>query len=174
MIPVLGRFPRRERLPTPVSWPVEFHGLYSSWGHKESDTTERLSLALRLRGCLFMEPPLTEHRPQRSPRASTEEDITAVGGDHEGPTARAPLWINTHPSSEPPCPRCQRERHFLGRSPRRRRRRRRRRKGSKALKEEKRTNAFFPALLCLSRYNSVSGSRICFSLTRTFWLILLS
>ena len=33
---------RRERLPTPVSWPGEFHGLYSSWGRKESDTTEGL------------------------------------------------------------------------------------------------------------------------------------
>jgi len=33
---------RRERLPTPVFWPGEFHGLYNSWGHNESDTTERL------------------------------------------------------------------------------------------------------------------------------------
>ena len=31
-------------IPTPVSWPREFHGLYSPWGHKESDMTERLSL----------------------------------------------------------------------------------------------------------------------------------
>ena len=47
LIPGLGRFPwRRERLPTPVFWPREFHGLYSLWGHKESDTTERLSLSL--------------------------------------------------------------------------------------------------------------------------------
>ena len=30
-------FWRRERLPTPVFWPGEFH---SSWGHNESDTTE--------------------------------------------------------------------------------------------------------------------------------------
>ena len=29
---------------TPVFWPEEFHGLYSPWGHKESDMTERLSL----------------------------------------------------------------------------------------------------------------------------------
>ena len=29
-------------LPTPVSWPGEFHGLYSPQGHKESDKTERL------------------------------------------------------------------------------------------------------------------------------------
>ena len=28
---------------TPVLWPGEFHGLYSPWGRKESDTTERLS-----------------------------------------------------------------------------------------------------------------------------------
>ena len=35
---------RRESLPTPVFWPGEFHGLYSQWGRKESDTTERLSL----------------------------------------------------------------------------------------------------------------------------------
>ena len=27
-----------------VFWPGEFHGLYSLWDHKESDTTERLSL----------------------------------------------------------------------------------------------------------------------------------
>ena len=32
------------RLPTPVFWPGEFHGLYSIWGHKESDMTEQLSL----------------------------------------------------------------------------------------------------------------------------------
>ena len=29
---------------TPIFWPGEFHGLYSPWGCKESDTTERLSL----------------------------------------------------------------------------------------------------------------------------------
>ena len=37
---------RREWLHTPVFWPGEFHGLYSSWGRKESDMTERLSLSL--------------------------------------------------------------------------------------------------------------------------------
>jgi len=41
LIPGLGRLPwRRERLPTPVFWPAEFHGLYSQWGCKESDTSE--------------------------------------------------------------------------------------------------------------------------------------
>ena len=37
-----------EGLPTPVFWPREFHGLYSSWGRKESDMTERISLPLPL------------------------------------------------------------------------------------------------------------------------------
>ena len=35
---------RRERLPTPVFWPGEFHGLCRSWGCKESDTAEWLEL----------------------------------------------------------------------------------------------------------------------------------
>ena len=44
---------RREKLPTPGFWPGihgEFHGLYSPWGCKESDTTERLSLFLSIPG----------------------------------------------------------------------------------------------------------------------------
>ena len=31
---------RMERLPTPVFWPGEFHGLYSPWGCNELDMTE--------------------------------------------------------------------------------------------------------------------------------------
>ena len=27
---------------TPVFWPGEFHGLYSPWGHKKSETTEQI------------------------------------------------------------------------------------------------------------------------------------
>ena len=34
---------RRDRLPIPIFWAREFHGLYSSWGCKESDTTEQRS-----------------------------------------------------------------------------------------------------------------------------------
>ena len=46
-IPGLGRSPAvRERLPTLVLWPGEFHGLYSPWGFKKPDTTEQLSLSL--------------------------------------------------------------------------------------------------------------------------------
>ena len=37
---------RREQVPTLVFWPGESHGLYSPWGHKESDSTEQLSLLL--------------------------------------------------------------------------------------------------------------------------------
>ena len=36
---------RKKRLPTPAFWAGEFHRLYSPWGRKESDTTERLSLS---------------------------------------------------------------------------------------------------------------------------------
>ena len=49
-IPGLGRFPGKGRLLIPVFWPGEFHGLYSPWGHKDSDMTEPLSLSsLRLK-----------------------------------------------------------------------------------------------------------------------------
>ena len=50
LIPGSGRSPwRREWLPTSVFSPGESHGQrslagYSAWGHKESDTTEQLSL----------------------------------------------------------------------------------------------------------------------------------
>ena len=35
---------RREGLLAPILWPEEVHGLYTPWGRKELDTTERLSL----------------------------------------------------------------------------------------------------------------------------------
>ena len=47
---------------TPVFWSGEFHGLYSPWGHKESDTTERLSLS-RPREGLTEKVPWTELHP---------------------------------------------------------------------------------------------------------------
>ena len=41
----VGKMPwRRNRLPTPLLRPGELQGMYSPWGRKESDTTERLSL----------------------------------------------------------------------------------------------------------------------------------
>ena len=48
--PGIGKIPwSRERLPTPVSWPGEFHGQrslagYSPRGCKKTDVTEQLSL----------------------------------------------------------------------------------------------------------------------------------
>ena len=52
--PWVGKIPwRRERLPTPVLWPAEFRGLYSPWGHKESDATELFSLYC-LRVCILI------------------------------------------------------------------------------------------------------------------------
>ena len=41
-------------------WPGEFHGLYSPWGHKESDTTERLSLSLWLFSFIYNPRPQTD------------------------------------------------------------------------------------------------------------------
>ena len=47
--PWVGKIPwKRERLPTSVFWPGEFHGLYSPWGHKELDMSEQLSLVLNI------------------------------------------------------------------------------------------------------------------------------
>ena len=44
--PCVGKIPwRRERLPSPVFWPGEFHGLYRPWSCRKSDTTEQLSLS---------------------------------------------------------------------------------------------------------------------------------
>ena len=65
-IPGLGRCPwRRERLPTPVFWPGEFHGLHSPWSCKESGTTEQLSVS----------PDRWEHRPATQ---NKEDPVSAL------------------------------------------------------------------------------------------------
>ena len=43
---------RRERLPTRVFWPGDFHGLYSLRGRKELDTTEHFH-SLNILECLL-------------------------------------------------------------------------------------------------------------------------
>ena len=59
--PWVGKIPwRRERLPSPDFWPGEFHGLYSPWGHKESNTTGWLLLSPKLECDDFPSVPLTE------------------------------------------------------------------------------------------------------------------
>ena len=45
-IPELVSTGEGKKLPTPVFWPGELHGLYSPWGRKELDMTKRLSLSL--------------------------------------------------------------------------------------------------------------------------------
>ena len=58
LIPGSGQIPwRRKRQPTPVFLPGKSHAQrsladYSPWGHKESDTTERLSTKHRQKGTL--------------------------------------------------------------------------------------------------------------------------
>ena len=50
----VGKIPwRRERLPTPVFWPGEFHGLNCPWGCKGSDTTKQLSLSRKWYHMMF-------------------------------------------------------------------------------------------------------------------------
>jgi len=57
--PWVGKIPwRRERPFAPVFWLGEFHGLFSPWGRKELDRTERLSLSLYTKkegACLVVE-----------------------------------------------------------------------------------------------------------------------
>ena len=43
-VPGLGRSPGEGKSTHPAFWPGDFQGLYSPWGRKESDTTERCSL----------------------------------------------------------------------------------------------------------------------------------
>ena len=64
--PWVGKIPwRRESLPTPVFWPGEFlgHGLYSSWGHKELDTTEPVLLSLSTKRQPLINFPLRWYEP---------------------------------------------------------------------------------------------------------------
>ena len=74
-IPGSGRSPgKRAWLPTPVFLPGESHGQrslmgYSPWGHKESDTTERLTLSqfhIYMEGCFFAVPKSATNFPSIS------------------------------------------------------------------------------------------------------------
>ena len=76
--PWVGKIPwRRERLLTPVSWPREFHGLYSPWGHKESDTTEQLSLHYKTLGNVFWR---NETQKEPSTQKCSEHVVCNKGG----------------------------------------------------------------------------------------------
>ena len=70
----VGKIPRRrERLPTPVFWPGEFHGLYRPWGRKGSDTTEWLSLSSGSRKC----PSAFTPSPSLFPILGTNKEVCA-------------------------------------------------------------------------------------------------
>ena len=54
-VPGLGRSAGEgKKLPKPVFWPGEFHGLYSPWDCKESQTTEQLSLLFSMEITLLL------------------------------------------------------------------------------------------------------------------------
>ena len=74
--PWVGKIPyRRETLPTSLFWPGEFHGLYSPWGRKESDTTERLSLSL---SSTLSNKPLEIEQTTSSRNASSTRSMPSV------------------------------------------------------------------------------------------------
>ena len=58
--PWVGKIPwRRERLPTPVFWPWEFHELYIPWGQKESEHDwVTFTFTLKLIICWSLSPPM--------------------------------------------------------------------------------------------------------------------
>ena len=74
--PWVGKIPWRwERLPTPVFWPREFHGLYRPCGHKESDTTEFHFISLRKKTRKIL--PCDPGKPQEScllPMSKSKEE----------------------------------------------------------------------------------------------------
>ena len=74
---------RRERLPMPVFWLREFHGLYL-WGHKESDMVERLSLSYLCPGEGNGNPPqcsCLENLMDRGPDGLQSMGLQRVGHD---------------------------------------------------------------------------------------------
>ena len=92
--PWVGKIPwKRERLPTPVFWPGEFHGLYSPWGRKESDTTEQLSLS---------QEPQPSHTHTPTPLPVLVQPPPSIPKDQEGRTGEV---VGTYPwFRRPPFP----------------------------------------------------------------------
>ena len=91
-----GKIPwRRERLPTLVFWLAEFHGLYSPWGGKESDTNEQLSLLLTgissLIAQLVKYPPAMQETPVL---LLGWEDLLMKGWVTHSGIHGLPLWLS--------------------------------------------------------------------------------
>ena len=77
--PWVGKIPwRKERLPTTVFWPGEFHG-HTLWGHKELDTTERLSLSLSSIESFLFNPPLIWNFLSSLDKTFIHSDIHSLG-----------------------------------------------------------------------------------------------
>ena len=77
--PWVGKIPwRRGWLPTPVFWPGEFHGLYSSRGRKELDTTEIFTHWASSVAPMVKNPPSMKETPIQS---WGQEDSPGAGND---------------------------------------------------------------------------------------------
>ena len=75
-IPGLGKSPGEGKGYPLVFWPREFHGLYSPWGHKESNMTEWLSLSLLLSWLCDQPLILVQGPTDYSPPGSSVHGIT--------------------------------------------------------------------------------------------------
>ena len=80
--PWVGKFPwGRERLPSPIFWPREFHG---PWGRKESVTTEQLSLSFPPVWCLHFLP--------FWPSRNLFKETKLIRNWREIPSAKIQIW----------------------------------------------------------------------------------
>ena len=92
-----------ERLPTPVFWPGESHGLYSPWGPKESDMAEWLSLSLwrHLRKMFFSSKKREQCAgnlfPSMWPRHLCTEAAAGSYGNHPGNKEKSLETQRNHP-----------------------------------------------------------------------------
>ena len=91
-------------------WPGEFHGLYSPWGRKESDTTERLShnnirkeSSQVLPHCIEFLCPGTVKRPDKEAMVLAEKNYCRGQARKTGskaqtclPNSKARLFPNPH------------------------------------------------------------------------------
>ena len=75
LIPGLGRPLKKRKATQSVFWPAESHGLYSPSGHKESDTTELLSLS----SIFAWRIPWTEEKPGGLQPVGSQKSWTQLG-----------------------------------------------------------------------------------------------
>ena len=95
----------KDRLPTPVPWPREFHGLYSSWGCKELNMTERLSLCYQTsktkkNHSKLIPSPSSEFLGERFNQADSGEEPTLAGHPQPAGSLRA-APADSHPARLP-------------------------------------------------------------------------